>query len=124
MQLAQSKNKLLRLASLIAMAAVSVGAASLPSAFGQSQAAECSLYAVWDSQWQPCGAQGYALSTGVRYCKRFSSLGTNDLTPEGLLWRDAARSCLLDAFFSIVTDIEVLSCQQIRRRAFSSHPGC
>jgi hypothetical protein len=67
------------------------------------------------------GPNSYAIGYGLKYCRRFSSLTSKDLTPAGLKWRDATMRCLQNKLAPLLSGN--LSSDAITNFAFNSHPG-
>lgn len=98
--------------------------AGTPAEPAESGAA-CLYYSETAEQLLQCGPRGYPLGFGQKYCQRFSKLGPDTLTPRGLRWRDAARSCLIEAFGGFIDEpAQPPGCQEVKRMAFDSHPPC
>jgi hypothetical protein len=70
----------------------------------------------------PCGAGGYALGYGEKYCSRYDV--DVDLSPRGLVWRDAVLHCLQEALVPELAHVSSMSCDAITTFAFDSHPRC
>lgn len=77
-----------------------------------------------------CGPNGYAISYGKRYCEILSTINTpnspakGELSPAGIKWRDAVRTCLQLQLFPILTSDWEISCKGVRAFAFNTHPTC
>jgi len=68
------------------------------------------------------GPQSYPINYGYKYCNRFKSLTSNDLTPGGLQWRDATLMCLQKKLVPLLS--QNLTSDQLTTIAFNSHPDC
>ena len=84
----------------------------------------CDFYISCLENSKNCGPDGYAQSYGNFYCKRFNALDSNDLTSQGIRWRNATLMCLQRMLVPIVTGEENKTCEQIIDFAFDSHPAC
>lgn len=73
-----------------------------------------------------CGwsSSGYALSYGLKYCKRF--LAAKDLSPAGKRWRDATLVCLQEKLVPLVPQnpSQKCDCGAVRTAAYDSHVAC
>jgi len=68
-----------------------------------------------------CGANGYALDFGFRYCNVFLAAEQN-WAPLPQQWSQYVRNCLQRTLGSI--DIQSLTCDQIATYAIGSHAAC
>jgi hypothetical protein len=82
---------------------------------------DCRFYAECLEATKPCGAQGYALGYGGRYCKRF--LDNEALSEAGAVWRDEVMVCLQKRAGRFL-DNTPATCTEITDGAFDDHPGC
>jgi len=82
---------------------------------------DCSFYASCLEATHPCGASGYALGYGAKYCGRFRA---NDaLSSSGLVWRDEVMVCLQKRLGRFLTQSQA-TCDAIIDGAFDDHPIC
>jgi hypothetical protein len=82
----------------------------------------CAFYSACLEANRPCGASGYAIGYGEKYCSRFDVDDT--LSPEGDVWRDGTLHCLQEALVSELGAVASMSCDAITTFAFDSHPAC
>jgi hypothetical protein len=82
----------------------------------------CAFYSACVEANKPCGASGYAIGYGEKYCSRFDVDDT--FSPEGKVWRDATLHCLQEALVPELGAIASMSCDAITTFAFDSHPAC
>ena len=69
-----------------------------------------------------CGASGYALDYGSRYCKKYENrLGL--FTNQGQQWIYQTMNCLQKALVSPLQNCDN-TCADLRQTAFASHPSC
>ena len=90
--------------------------------------ADCKFYTQCLESKFSCGKEGYPLSYGGKYCKRFQSLDTPkahkgiQLSNQGIVWRDRTLRCLQD---DLIIGMEVAkSCSAINEIGFNSHSSC
>ncbi|KAJ0392393.1 hypothetical protein P43SY_003954 [Pythium insidiosum] len=72
----------------------------------------------------PCGADGYAVGYGNKYCRAFAD---NEawFSPKGKRWISDVMFCLQSDLVPLLTTKEpAKTCRQIRQMAFNSHPPC
>ena len=81
----------------------------------------CAFYSACLEAEDPCGASGYAIGYGEKYCSRYDV--NNTFSPEGIVWRNTVLHCLQDALVPILSD-KSMTCDAITNFAFDSHPGC
>jgi hypothetical protein len=67
-----------------------------------------------------CGAQGYPLGYGKKYCQIFSNY---PFTGMGGKWRDATLRCLQRALIPF-SKCPPTTCEILKTKAFDSHPFC
>jgi hypothetical protein len=82
----------------------------------------CDYYSQCLEKYLPCGAKGYALGYGKRYCHRF--LRENRFSAQGEIWRNATLICLQRELAFRDWDSDPLTCREIKDFAFDSHPVC
>lgn len=92
----------------------------------------CEYYQCLEDDYQ-CGADGYPLGYGHKYCKRFNSLNTTNayqglsLSEKGVHWRNQTLRCLqkeLVIYSSDITPGENYACESIKNIGFKSHANC
>lgn len=83
------------------------------------EALSCNWYLTCLDACIPCGSDGYAQAYGNYYCQKFLDA---KFTEEEVAWRDSVLICLQKALFAHLE--EDVSCDQIKRLAFDSHPAC
>ncbi|MHB1057967.1 MAG: eCIS core domain-containing protein [Rhodanobacter sp.] len=82
---------------------------------------DCEFYRCRERR-HPCGATGYYLGYGYKYCERFSRLLRPRLPASGQRWLDKTKDCLqehIDRHIPLDTP-----CDAVKRSAFDSHPDC
>ncbi|MBS2018596.1 MAG: hypothetical protein JST00_37365 [Deltaproteobacteria bacterium] len=97
---------------------------TLPAICAAPKVGDCSFYAACIERTVPCGAEGYAIGYGTKYCERFRL--NDDLSAEGLRWRDEVMVCLqrrLGRFLASPLR-ERATCEDIIEGAFDDHPQC
>ncbi len=82
----------------------------------------CAFYSACLEADQPCGADGYALGYGEKYCSRFDVDET--FSPQGIVWRDAVLHCLQLALVPELPKADTMTCDALTTFAFDSHPRC
>jgi hypothetical protein len=82
---------------------------------------DCSFYASCLEASKPCGAEGYALGYGDKYCNRF--LANDALSERGAVWRDEVMVCLQRGLGRFLGD-EAATCRELVDGAFDDHPAC
>lgn len=81
---------------------------------------QCTFYSTCLSSIKDCGASGYALGYGKKYCDSFSN---SNFSENGSKWRNSTLICLQEELVNNVL-FEDLSCTAIKDIAFNSHPNC
>ncbi len=77
-----------------------------------------------------CGASGYAIGYGKKYCQEFIKLNTVNsnyglLSGQGLSWRNSTLMCLQKELGQFLfTSNSSISCSGISNYAFDSHVNC
>lgn len=67
----------------------------------------------------------YFLNYGEKYCERFSSNTSKDLSESGRVWLNKTLSCLQTSILEGCNEKKLCSsCQTIRKLAFDTHPYC
>ena len=83
---------------------------------------QCTFYSNCVESRQLCGASGYALGYGNKYCNRFIA---GAFSGNGKKWRDATLICLQEELVStVLLSDSTKSCSEISDIAFDSHPSC
>jgi hypothetical protein len=83
--------------------------------------AGCQFYACRDAE-HPCGADGYYLGFGEKYCERFLTDLAPIMSAAGQAFLAATRDCLMSYMnANIATD---LSCDEVKTDALASHVDC
>jgi hypothetical protein len=81
---------------------------------------DCEFYRCRERRHQ-CGAHGYYLGYGHKYCERFGRLRLG-MQPSGQRWIDETRRCLM-RYIDKRIQLDA-PCDDVRRLAFDSHPDC
>ena len=95
----------------------------LPSSCFAPKDLNCGFYsACLESKFQ-CGADGYPVGYGEKYCERFMSLNTahsvssSELSPDGIRWRNSTLICLQRALVNTLPyNPSVNSCDELHER--------
>lgn len=90
---------------------------------------DCSYYAACLEKAIPCGAEGYALGFGEKYCTAFRGA---PLSPTGRKWAGRVMICLQRALAPSVVEAasfakapaSATQCKAVFDHAFASHPAC
>ena len=82
----------------------------------------CAFYTDCLEAALPCGASGYALDYGEKYCSRYDV--DHGFSPAGLAWRDSVLHCLQEALVPLLSNAATMTCDAVTTFAFDSHPGC
>lgn len=82
----------------------------------------CDFYTQCLEKKIPCGAEGYALGYGDKYCRKFKA--GNFKTVGGKGWRDKTLVCLQRALPQLYASQPYASCQKVKDHAFDSHSPC
>ncbi len=90
---------------------------------------DCTYYSACLERAIPCGAEGYALGFGEKFCTAFRGA---ELSPAGTKWMKTVMGCLqrvlapeVVAKGKFTTEAAPRAvCQDLFDRAFASHPGC
>ena len=70
-----------------------------------------------------CGANGYPLGYGNKYCNKFLTF-FEEFSPEGQAWIEKTLLCLKKALVPVFEDESRETCSQVYNIAFDSHPKC
>lgn len=93
----------------------------------------CEYYSCVENNRVSCGPTGYPIGYGVNYCEKLSalefhpartSIGASTFPADGNVWRDSVRTCLqveMEDHFAKTKDV---SCEELNKFAFDSHPKC
>lgn len=81
---------------------------------------DCSFYERCLEAARPCGASGYAVGYGARYCRRF--LEREGLSDAGRTWRDETMQCLQRRLGRFLDGRA--TCDRVIDGAFDDHPAC
>ncbi|WAQ95934.1 hypothetical protein MAR_028624, partial [Mya arenaria] len=92
-----------------------------PKCMEKAQRGTCDFYQCFDEKTQ-CGAGGYALKFGTKYCNRFSYFYSN-FTSGGQAMIDCVRHCLT-RFLLNYYEMPNSDCSAIESAAFDSHVNC
>ncbi|KAJ6643668.1 hypothetical protein Bhyg_08632 [Pseudolycoriella hygida] len=84
---------------------------------------DCSFYSDCLEAAVPCGTNGYAIAYGLKYCQKFEKNIARFSLP-GREWVRSTAQCLQNALLPVVNGEKVLTCNEIRNYAFSSHSKC
>ncbi|KAI6240711.1 hypothetical protein M3Y99_00441800 [Aphelenchoides fujianensis] len=82
----------------------------------------CNNYAKFEKKFH-CGAKGYFLGYGERYCRRFFSM-VNEFDQTGKAFVACTGSCLVDKMNAYLKSNPKTNCSQIENDAYSQHVGC
>ena len=66
---------------------------------------------------------GYGIEYAEKFCNLYSN-NYNDFSTNGRDWVDGVRKCLQGALVPSLRPSVMKTCEDIRRDAFNSHPGC
>lgn len=92
------------------------------ASFAATKPPGCGIYAQVERAC-PCGAKGYALGYGRKYCRRFAAL--DGLSAKGRRWRDATIACLQETLREALPDEPAgCDCAKLKRAAYASHFSC
>lgn len=69
-----------------------------------------------------CGASGYALDYGAKYCKKYQNRLAS-FTSQGQQWIHKTMNCLQKALVAPLQNCDN-TCANLRQIAFNSHPSC
>eukprot|EP00058_Branchiostoma_floridae_P013149 XP_002598637.1 hypothetical protein BRAFLDRAFT_67034 [Branchiostoma floridae] len=82
---------------------------------------DCDFYKCLEDKYR-CGAKGYPIGYGYRYCSRFRAY-YDDFNDEGKAWIDNVRKCRMKALVPIYKS-KSYSCDEVKTLAFRSHSTC
>ncbi|KAI8516841.1 hypothetical protein Bbelb_054220 [Branchiostoma belcheri] len=83
----------------------------------------CDFYARCLEVKYRCGAKGYPVGFGHRYCTRFHTF-YDYFNDEGKAWVDDTRKCLTTALLPVYKSNSSFDCDELKAFAFASHPTC
>jgi hypothetical protein len=81
----------------------------------------CDFYSCRD-QIAKCGADGYYLGYGYKYCKLFNEETFPKMSEKGRIWLSQVRQCLQSQLLNELP--ESSSCKDAQKFAISSHSDC
>jgi hypothetical protein len=86
----------------------------------------CGFYPNCLETWKPCGAHGYALGYGLKYCDAFTSnTSLSCMDDGGKVWINSTLECLQEALVPLIEgNPDNITCPAIKSFAFNSHPTC
>ena len=84
---------------------------------------DCSYYIECLENNYSCGADGYPVGYGNKYCSRFLEF-FNDFPREGQEWIEKTLTCLKKAIQDVISVKPEQTCKNIYDIAFNSHPDC
>lgn len=100
----------------VVLLAISVGQALDPCT---PSSTNCNYYENCLESLRSCGANGYALGYGKKYCTSFSSKGKQWMSVTCLCLQQALQKRIADGTINATTP-----CDDIKSFAFASHLGC
>jgi len=83
----------------------------------------CGFYSKCLEAATPCGIAGYALGYGDKYCHRFDNSTRHCVSNKGNAWITSTLACLQKSLVTMLFQTNI-SCVELKRAAFDSHPGC
>ncbi|KAI8911153.1 hypothetical protein EDD86DRAFT_246489 [Gorgonomyces haynaldii] len=86
----------------------------------------CSFYPTCVEPVLPCGATGYALGYGNKYCNAFKDK-LDKFSPAGQDWIWSVMNCLQKELVPLATGTgleQVNTCTKLRSFAYGTHPHC
>ena len=89
----------------------------------QVVAQDCSFYERCAEKHFNCGAKGYALGYGQKYCQAFKKDAPN-FTPQGQRWIDSVMFCLQGEIVPLVENGTSMTCPEFKNFAYDTHPRC
>ncbi|ORY09022.1 hypothetical protein BCR34DRAFT_603170 [Clohesyomyces aquaticus] len=101
---------------------VQSAAASQPSCSNPAENT-CTFYPNCLEKKLQCGATGYPLGYGLKYCNKFTA-ARKDLSSSGQAWITKTMLCLQRALVPYATGEKGGSCPNVKEFAFGTHPGC
>ncbi|UJR11237.1 hypothetical protein I4U23_015419 [Adineta vaga] len=82
----------------------------------------CAFYSDCMEEKVSCGANGYALGYGMKYCMKFTH-NLKTFSPRGQRWIGKTMNCLQKSLVSPLENCEK-NCSILQKIAFNSHPRC
>ncbi|KAJ5113812.1 hypothetical protein N7456_002346 [Penicillium angulare] len=70
-----------------------------------------------------CGANGYPLGFGAKYCDKFLE-NKSDFSDRGQKWEEDVGQCLQDALVPFVNGSKQPDCQDLKEYAIGTHARC
>eukprot|EP00058_Branchiostoma_floridae_P013150 XP_002598638.1 hypothetical protein BRAFLDRAFT_118365 [Branchiostoma floridae] len=107
---------------LIVLGSSTIESLSAQTCLQYAEDGNCDFYTECLEDKYSCGAKGYPVGYGHRYCNRFH-IYYNDFNAEGKAWIDDVRKCLMKALVPIYKS-NSYSCDEVKTLAFTSHPTC
>ncbi|XP_078620532.1 uncharacterized protein LOC144887281 isoform X2 [Branchiostoma floridae x Branchiostoma japonicum] len=107
---------------LLVLGSSTVESLSAQTCLQYVEGGNCDFYTECLEDKYSCGAKGYPVGYGHRYCNRFHTY-YNDFNAEGKAWVDDVRKCLMKALVPIYKS-NSYSCDEVKTLAFTSHPTC
>jgi len=90
-------------------------------ALGSEGCAQCDYYQCMENQMQ-CGPNGYLEGFVGKYCQRFSSITYPRMTPQGKVWMEEVRECLIVRLHDGRVPGE--TCGDVKQRGLADHKTC
>lgn len=82
----------------------------------------CEFYILCLENTYHCGADGYPVGYGYKYCNKFTE-HMSEFSESGQKWIEGTLVCLKKALLPLI-DQNTTTCQLIHNAAFDSHPKC
>lgn len=123
----------LLISTLFSLVTSVISFSALASDRCQDLIGSCDYYACVEAERLSCGAKGYPIGYGQRYCEKFSAIEFYPSQAGGELavfpaagndWRDEVRTCLQEEMEEYFLSEEPKDCSSLRAFAFNSHPRC
>ncbi|KAF2796013.1 hypothetical protein K505DRAFT_348244 [Melanomma pulvis-pyrius CBS 109.77] len=83
----------------------------------------CTFYPNCLEKRVKCGASGYPIGYGLKYCKKFTDARPK-FTKKGKAWITKTMLCLQRNLVPYATGAKSLTCPKLKEFAFGTHPGC
>jgi hypothetical protein len=83
----------------------------------------CEFYEQCLERAHPCGANGYPMGYGRKYCQRYFD-NIERFSPQGQQWIRYVGNCLQRQLVPYTDPSRAMSCSTLMSTAFSSHVGC
>ena len=91
------------------------------NALGSSGCAQCDYYACLEDEMQ-CGPDGYLAGFVGKYCERFTGVTYDRMSPQGKVWMEEVRECLITRLDEGRFPGE--SCSELKKRGLADHQTC